>query len=106
MLLTELDVANKIYAFRDLTDTAKKRRVRGIIRKIGISPYVIDRTWCIPELYLRLIEEEICPLKSQKEKVRTIGMSEARSRGKRSLSQREQLIKLLQTDIDYNGKMN
>ena len=93
MLLNETQIAQKLGpAFTDLTETVKKRRVRKLINKAGITPLVFRNgtatTWCIPDNYLGLLTT--CPLNSKKEPSRTA--PDQRRGGSGALSKAERFL--------------
>lgn len=70
-MLNEFQIADRLEIFQDLPATVIKKRIRKVIREVGITPYIPERgTWLIPSSYLETIEESLCPLKSKRENIR------------------------------------
>lgn len=68
MLLNEIEVAERLKIPVDgLSDSGIKKRVRAVIRKAGVVPYVPERgIWLVSEERIPFIMEKLCPLKSSK----------------------------------------
>lgn len=67
-MINEFQIAERLEIFTDLPDLVVKKRIRKIIREVGINPYVPERgTWMIPEEYIEVIKETLCPLKLKRE---------------------------------------
>ena len=110
-MLNEIEVAERLDIARHIdepTELKVKRRVRSILRKVGIQPLVLDEgTWLIPEDYIELIKLELCPCTSKNtRKDRRSTTSGVQSRAERYLKARKLNQELRQKASDSGSKTN
>lgn len=104
MMLNEIQVADRLGISQGIAPIAIKRRVRKIIEKVGIEPYIIDRAWLIPEEMIEVIKIAICPLRSKNVNSRTAQLPKlsgcaVQSRAKRYSEALEKRRNLKQNDL-------